>query len=205
MADSLSIKTYTGGLVGTNGFLVRGPGGIVLVDAPAGIADELSSDEHPVALLLTHQHFDHVEDVAALAAQGVPIYAFSAYSPLLVLDEAARRWGMPVEIPPFAVDHLLKGESSVEVAGLTFSLLHVPGHSPDSVCYHLPDDGILFGGDTLFAGSIGRMDLPGGDHRIFADEIRSKLLTLPGETKVHPGHGPATTIAREAAGNPFLA
>ena len=202
---SVTITTFTGGLVGTNGYLVEGPGGLVLVDAPAGISEKLSTDQHLVALLLTHQHFDHVEEVAALAAQGIPIYAFHDYSPDLVLDEAARRWGMPVTIPPFTVDHVLEGKIDLNIAGLSFSLLHVPGHSPDSLCYHLPDDEILFGGDTIFAGSVGRTDLPGGQHAIFADEIRAKLLTLPGATTIHPGHGPATTIAREAASNPFLA
>jgi glyoxylase-like metal-dependent hydrolase (beta-lactamase superfamily II) len=198
------ITTFTGGLVGTNGYLVEGPGGLVIIDAPAGISESLASDQHPAAVLLTHQHFDHVEDVAALAAQGVPVHAWSGYAPDLVLDEAARRWGMPVTIPPFEVDQILDGKTSLEVAGLTFTLLHVPGHSPDSVCFHLPDAGTLFGGDTLFAGSIGRTDLPGGDPDLFSREIRAQLLPLPGETTVHPGHGPATTIAREIASNPFL-
>ena len=204
MSQSPKITTYTGGLVGTNGYLVEGPEGIVVIDAPAGISERLASDQHPVALLLTHQHFDHVEDVAALSAGGVPVHAWSPYSPDLVLDEAARRWGMPVTIPPFHVDHLLEGAETVEVAGLRISLLHVPGHSPDSVCFHLPEAEVLFGGDTLFAGSVGRTDLPGGDPALFSAEIGAKLLPLPGETSVHPGHGPATTIAREIASNPFL-
>ena len=205
MSDSLNITTYTGGLVGTNGYLVEGPEGLILVDAPAGISDAIRTGLAPVALLLTHQHFDHVEEVAALAELGVPIYAHQAYSADLVLDEAARRWGMPVTIPPFSVNHALEGESTLSLAGLDFSLLHVPGHSPDSLCFHLPDEEVLFGGDTLFAGSVGRTDLPGGRHAIFANEIREKLLTLPGATVVHPGHGPTTTISQEAANNPFLA
>ena len=198
------ITTYTGGFVATNGYLLEGPEGLIVIDAPAGIAQQLPAGTTPAAVLLTHQHFDHVEDVASLAALGPPLYAHEAYSPGLVLDEAARRWGMPVTIPPFEVSVTLAGESRLTVGGLEFALLHVPGHSPDSLCFHLEGEEALFGGDTLFAGSVGRTDLPGGQHRIFADQIREKLLTLPGATRVYPGHGPPTTIAAEAAGNPFL-
>lgn len=199
------IKTHTGGLVGTNGHILEGPDGLIVVDAPADLLSAIPEGKTPVAALLTHQHFDHVEEVAALSELGVPIYAYEAYSPNLVLDEAARRWGMPVTIPPFEVDVVLKDQSDLQVAGLEFTLLHVPGHSTDSLCFYLPEDGIVFGGDTLFAGSIGRTDLPGGQHRIFLDQIREKLLTLPGATTVYPGHGPSTTIQEEVTKNPYLA
>lgn len=197
--------TYTGGMVATNGYLLEGPEGLVIIDAPAGITDKIPAGVTPAALLLTHQHFDHVEDVAALSALGVPVYAFRPYHTDLVLDEEARRWGMPVTIPPFVVDEVLEGESHLAVAGLKFSLLHVPGHSPDSVCFHLDDADFVFGGDTLFAGSVGRTDLPGGQHGIFVNEIRGKLLSLPEATQVFPGHGPSTTIGVEAEENPYLA
>jgi hydroxyacylglutathione hydrolase len=111
---------------------------------------------------------------------------------------------MPVTISPFEVDHVLAGEMTLEVGGLSFSLRHVPGHSPDSLCFHLPAEGVLFGGDTVFAGSIGRTDLPGGEPAIFREAIRAGILSLPEETVIYPGHGPRTTVGREAASNPFL-
>lgn len=200
-----SIKSYTGGMFATNGYLLDTPEGLIVIDAPLGISSLIPEDVTPLALLLTHQHFDHVDDAAVLAARGAKLYAFSPYDPALILAEDARRWGVPTDPAPFEVHEILKDQSQLSLAGLDLSLLHVPGHSPDSLCYHLADAGIIFGGDTLFQGSVGRTDLPGGQHRIFIDEIRSKLLTLPPETTVYPGHGPTTTIAAETAQNQSLA
>ncbi|NNM28999.1 MAG: MBL fold metallo-hydrolase, partial [Akkermansiaceae bacterium] len=176
----MNITSHTGGVVQTNGFIVESDSGTVVIDAPGGIAAFLRTRKlTPDALLLTHQHFDHVEDAAALADMGATIFAHSAFSHDLILDEVARRWGLPVEIPPFTVDTRLAGEESVEAGGVRFAISHVPGHSPDSICFHLPEAGTLFGGDTLFAGSIGRTDFPGGDHPLLLAGIRAKLFTLP--------------------------
>ena len=95
------------------------------------------------------------------------------------------------------------GRESLEIGGLKMGLAHVPGHAVDSVTFHLPESGELFSGDTLFADSIGRADLPGGDPELLIAGIRGKLLTLPESTVVFPGHGPATTIGAERAGNPY--
>ena len=106
---------------------------------------------------------------------------------------------------PYEIDHLLDVSAPLALAGKTIGLAHVPGHSTDSVTFHFADANALFAGDTIFAGSIGRTDLPGGDTRLLLDGIDGKLLTLPPETRVFPGHGPETTIGREVASNPFLA
>ena len=180
-------------------------GGVLVIDAPEGIAETLRQRGlTPSALLLTHQHFDHVEHAKEVSRMGAPIYAFSSYSHELILDEAAQRWGIPITVEPFEVDHLLEGKSKLEICGLAFELLHVPGHSPDSVVFRLPDADTAFTGDTVFAGSIGRPDLPGGDYQLLLSGIREKLLTLPNQTRLLPGHGPETTPAQENASNPYF-
>lgn len=198
-------ECFTGGFVQTNGYLVETPeGGHVLIDAPMGISQWLEARGiRPLALLLTHQHYDHVEDAAAVAALGVKIYAWSAYSQDLTLESMVRNWGMPIQVAAFTVDEILADRPVLEIGGLSFDLAHVPGHSPDSVTFHLPERGELYGGDTLFEGSVGRADLPGGNMGQLIDGIRGKLFALPEETRVFPGHGPATTIGAERAGNPY--
>lgn len=196
---------FTGGFVQTNGYLFQTPDGSwIAVDAPAGMAGWLGRRGIvPAVLLLTHQHYDHVEDAAAVAAMGAKVYAWRPYSTELTLEEMMRSYGMPVVVPPFPVDVLLEGLDGLEIGGCRIALAHVPGHAIDSVTFHLPEAGELFSGDTLFAGSIGRADLPGGDPELLIDGIREKLFALPESTRVYPGHGPATTIGGERAANPY--
>ena len=112
--------------------------------------------------------------------------------------------GTPCPIDPYTIDHLIEGESALTVGGLTMDLLHIPGHSPDSVCFRLQGEPVVIGGDVLFAGSIGRTDFPNGNHGQLISGIKEKLWPLPDEVHVLPGHGPATTIGEEKATNPFL-
>jgi glyoxylase-like metal-dependent hydrolase (beta-lactamase superfamily II) len=111
---------------------------------------------------------------------------------------------MPVSVEPYQIDSLFETGQPLRLAGLEISIAHVPGHATDGVIFHLPAYGIVFSGDTLFAASIGRTDLPGGSTRQLLDGIARHLLILPPETRVLSGHGPATTIGGEMAGNPFL-
>ena len=100
---------------------------------------------------------------------------------------------------------LLDSENTFyEAAGMRFEVFHTPGHTPGGICFYAADESVIFAGDTLFAGSIGRSDFPGGNHRVLIDMIRQKLLTLPPKTAVYSGHGPTTTIGNEIASNPFL-
>ena len=203
----LKISFFTGGIAQTNGWILETPKGFLLFDAPDGVADWLETKGiRPLALLLTHQHFDHVNDAAAVKSRfGCPIYAFAAYSKTLTLEDLfGMATGTFMSIPPYVVDHSLEGQDQLEVAGLTFDLKHVPGHSPDSLCFFLAQEQLLFGGDVLFAGSIGRTDFPGGSTRLLVTGIRDKILTLPEDTRVFPGHGPETTIAEERGGNGYL-
>jgi glyoxylase-like metal-dependent hydrolase (beta-lactamase superfamily II) len=157
-----------------------------------------------VRYLLTHGHMDHVNALADVHAEfPAPI----AMHPLDAVWAFTIRNTMPpfYMTPPRAVtitDHLADGERREEF-GLTYEVLHTPGHSVGSVCFYFPDHGLLFSGDVLFRDSIGRTDLPGGDAPTLFRSIK-RLLKLPGETRVFPGHGPATTLAHERARNPFL-
>lgn len=201
----MKLSSFTGGFVQTNCYLLESPDGNVLIDAPLGSAAWLDTLGMRIdALLLTHQHYDHVEDAAAFAARNIPIFAHSEFSRELTLENAARGWGLPISVAPFAISEILAGKDSLEISGFRFSVAHVPGHSVDSITFYLPAEDMLFAGDTLFAGSIGRADLPGGNMRELLENIDRHLMTLPGDTKVFPGHGPATTISAEAMGNPFL-
>lgn len=201
----MKLTCYTGGFVQTNAYLIETPDGNLLIDAPEGVTEWLAERGVRVDdVLLTHQHYDHVQDAAKLSATGARLHALEDYSGDLTLETAARSWGMPISVTPYQISSRFAMDQPLKLAGLEFSLAHVPGHSTDSVTLHLADHGVVFSGDTLFAGSIGRTDLPQGSTQQLLDGISRHLLTLPPETQVLPGHGPGTTIAREAAGNPYL-
>ena len=202
----MKLSSYTGGMTETNGYLLETPDGHVLIDAPEGVAGWLEEKGVRVdVVLLTHQHYDHVLDAAALAESGAKLRAFSKYSPELTLEAAARTWGMPISVKAYEVDELIAAGGELEACGLTFSVSHVPGHATDGLIFFLEGAGVLFSGDTLFAGSIGRTDLPGGDTQQLLDGIDKHIMTLAPETRVLSGHGPATTVGDEASRNPFLA
>ena len=156
------------------------------------------------AIVNTHGHFDHVAGNAAFhaLAPDAPIYLHAADASLAAeATEQAAFFGLSAPPSPPPTHELVEGHD-VLLAGTPWHVLHVPGHSPGSVCLYSP--GTLIGGDVLFRGSIGRTDLPGGDHALLLAGIRAKVLTLPDDTVVHPGHGPITTIGWERRGNPFL-
>jgi len=205
--SNVTIQTLTGGIAATNGHLLRLPGGIVLVDAPEGVAEWLETLGVKVdALLLTHQHFDHVLDAAKVRAKhGCRVFSWAASSPDLTLERLfGGATGTSMAVKPFEVDELLEGKSSVEACGVAWKLFHVPGHSPDSVCFLWEAQNLLFGGDVLFRDSIGRTDFPGGSMRQLVEGIQTKLLTLPDDTLVYPGHGPHTSIGAERRENEYL-
>ncbi|MGJ8634887.1 MAG: MBL fold metallo-hydrolase [Luteolibacter sp.] len=199
----MKVSKFTGGLVQTNGYLVESAGGNFLVDAPAGIAKWVKDKGVRVdAVYLTHQHYDHVEDVAALGKAGAKVFGWAEYSKRLTLESSGASWGVPSVIY-YEVDNLIPvGEG--EVCGMTFKAAHVPGHSLDSLTFYFPDGGLVFAGDALFAGSVGRCDLPGGSFELLLEGIKRELLTLPDETRVLPGHGRETTIGEEKKGNGYL-
>jgi glyoxylase-like metal-dependent hydrolase (beta-lactamase superfamily II) len=157
----------------------------------------------PIAIWLTHAHIDHVLGVPRVAAEtGVPVWLHPADRPLYdAVPEQAAWFGLhaPALPPP---DRALAHGDTVRVGDVTFGVRHTPGHSPGSVSFVGP--GVVLGGDVLFAGSIGRTDLPGGDFDTLIASIERELLSLPEATIVYTGHGPETTVGHERRSNPFL-
>ena len=198
------------GPMGTNCYVVRAAVGAdeaVVVD-PSGDATELRLalarlGTRCVGILVTHGHFDHLLGVADLAeGTGAPVYMPKGERTLLEAPEG--RYTPPgISVRAYAPDVLLEGGETVELAGIAFGVLAVPGHSPAHLAYHA--DGCLFSGDVLFAGSVGRTDLPGADWETLLASIRTLLDTLAADTVVYPGHGAITTLGDELARNPFLA
>jgi len=203
---SIHIHSYTGGHVFTNGYLIETEQAIIAVDAPANMLQWAQTMElTPTHLLLTHQHFDHVEDVEVIQATGAHIRMHSEYNESLVRQKEAREnWGLPIQITPFHADELLAETASITIANLEFQISHVPGHSPDSITFYCAQLGCLFAGDTLMAGGTGRTDLPGGSTVELFTGIQTHLFSLPESTKVYSGHGPTTTIGVEKQSNPVI-
>lgn len=200
------------GALDTNCWIVSdGVGGPLVVIDPAGEADVLLSaiGSRPVeAVVLTHGHFDHLGAVSELVeATGAPVLVHAADASVITDPEANGGLGFGFEHVSPAASRELRDGDTVEAGGLRLEVLHTPGHTPGSICLFAPADGEgppqLFSGDTLFARSVGRTDFPGGDGRALARSIREKLSVLPAETRVHPGHGPDTTIGYESRVNPF--
>jgi glyoxylase-like metal-dependent hydrolase (beta-lactamase superfamily II) len=152
---------------------------------------------------LTHAHIDHVMGVRAIVERtSAPVYLHPSDRPLY--DSVAQQgaWlGVRADAPP-PPDHEIEAGDTLTLGSLSFTVRHVPGHSPGGVAF--VGHGMAFAGDALFAGSIGRTDLPGGNTETLLASIRSELFTLPDDTVVYPGHGPETTVGREKATNPFL-
>ena len=157
-------------------------------------------------ILLTHTHFDHIGGLAELkTATNVPIYAHAESIPMLQNGAvSAQRWGIEMPQPPDADEMIVEGDV-IEVGALKLEVLFTPGHAPGHVCFYLRDEDVLFSGDLLFQGSIGRTDLPGGDLALLMRMITEKVLPLPDETNILSGHGAATTLGVERQHNPFIA
>ena len=211
------IAGFPAGAFQTNCYVVAPAAGeeCVIVDpgqdAVDGV-DELLREHRlkPVAVLLTHGHLDHVWSVAPVCgARDVPAWIHPDDRHLL--SDPAAGWsatsssmfGGITLSEPDDVRELSDG-AVLPLAGLEFLVDHTPGHTKGSVSFRLPDDDVLFSGDLLFAGSIGRSDLPGGDYPTILRSLADKCLPLPDDTVVLPGHGPQTTIGRERATNPYL-
>lgn len=206
---SLAVERYELGPIATNCYVVRTSdeaSEAVVID-PGGDAAELGRELERlgvtcVGILITHGHWDHLGGVADLAdASGAPVYmAAEERIALERINDFA-----PAELPlrPYTPDVLLEGNEALDLAGITFQTLRVPGHSPAHLAYYA--DGCLFSGDVLFAGSVGRTDLPFGDWDTLVASIRLLADRFPPETVVYSGHGPETTLGDELARNPFLA
>jgi hydroxyacylglutathione hydrolase len=205
---SLAVDRYELGPIGTNCYIVRATRGAeeaVVID-PSGDAAELRlqlahAGARCVAILITHGHWDHLVGVADLAeGTGAPVHM--AEDERALLEDINSFTPFTFELRPYTPDVLLQGGETLDLAGISFETLRVPGHSPAHLAYHA--DGCLFSGDVLFAGSVGRTDLPGADWATLVESLRMLTERYPPETVVYSGHGPETTLGAELARNPFL-
>ena len=210
--SSLDVRMFTVGPVQENCFIVRRKDSSTgLIVDPGDEADKLLEAierlgiDSVAAILITHTHFDHIGAVAPVAeATKAPVYCPELETQVLanVMDYVPWPGFGPFE--SFQADHTVAGGETLELAGLSFDVVFTPGHSPGHVTYALPEDEAMFSGDVLFQGSVGRVDLPGGDWPTLLASIENLIGAYPAETTVYPGHMGVTTLGRERATNPFL-
>jgi glyoxylase-like metal-dependent hydrolase (beta-lactamase superfamily II) len=175
-------------------------------DEAARIALAVEQTDLDVAsIIVTHAHIDHVGAVAALVDEyACPVLMHAEAEPMLEqLPTQAIMMGLRFGKVP-AVDRHIGDKEVLEVGDLRLRSLYTPGHAPGHLAFYIEDEGLVLSGDALFAGSVGRVDLPGGSMEVLMRSIEERLLTLPDETSVYPGHGPRTVIGNERASNPFL-
>ena len=202
--------SFTGGVFDTNCFYLSTPEGNLLIDAPAGALEWLQKKGYQVdILLLTHGHVDHILDAAKIQKAFQCSVGYHRDGEEMLKDpEFFRKFGFGLEVEPLVAGGFFIEESASGTAetylGHHFQVLLVPGHCPGSLCFYDSASGHLYGGDVLFAGAVGRWDLPGGDRELLLSGINSKILPLGDSVSVFPGHGPVTTIGHERCTNPYL-
>lgn len=200
------------GPIQTNAYVLTNSEGDALIFDPGGDADMLlqwiqDKEIKPLAILLTHAHFDHIGAVDAVRdAYSIPVYLHTNEENWLEDPELNRSTAFlgRTKVTARPAEQILSGEQVLTIGSFSCTVLETPGHSPGSVSFYFENEGIVFSGDALFASSIGRTDLPGGNHKQLLESIHSKLMDLPEETIVACGHGPTTTILNEMNSNPFL-
>jgi hydroxyacylglutathione hydrolase len=209
--EQLDVRSFTVGQFRENCYIVRRPEApeALLID-PGDEAELLieAVDALSVsipAILITHTHIDHIGAVAALARHtAAPVYCPAIERGVLAdIDASVRPFGMS-GFESYEADELLGGGERLELAGLAIDVHHTPGHSPGHLTYALPAHETLLDGDVLFRGSVGRVDLPGGDWATLLDSISGLIGAYPPQTQVLPGHGAPTTLGAERESNPFL-
>lgn len=205
----MEITILTVGPVQTNCYIVNkeGSSSCVVID-PGEEAGKIASYINKKGLenkgiLLTHGHFDHITGVSELAGlAGGKVYAYEGEKELMTDpgQNGSTMMGYELALEP---ECLLRDGELLHIAGLDFKVIHTPGHTAGSCCYYAEEEKILFSGDTIFMESVGRTDFPTGSARKLIDSVRNKVLALPPDVKIYPGHGPETSVAYEMANNPY--
>ena len=210
MAGQYAYSVFPVGMLETNCYMIRNTqsGETILID-PGDDGEKLSeacraSGGRVCAILLTHGHHDHIQGIPALKEAFPDLLIYAGEKEEAMLENASLNVGMGFAPMTLKADVTVRDGESLEIAGLNFRVLETPGHTAGSVCYYLETEGMLFAGDTLFAGSYGRTDLPTGSEADIRKSIRRLADSLPEETRVYPGHGGFTSIGREKAVNPLL-
>jgi len=208
--SKIKIEQYVVGSVGTNCyFIVNQETNEVLMIDPGDQAEKLAerikaASYQPKAILLTHGHFDHVLAVKKLSEQyGIPVYAHEGEKETLT-DPRLNLSGMTGKNESYTADVYVTDKQTLTLAGFDIEVLHTPGHTDGGCCYYIAEHKALISGDTLFAGSIGRTDFPNGSAQALISGIKQKLMVLPDDVIVYPGHMEQTTILDERERNPFL-
>jgi hydroxyacylglutathione hydrolase len=212
LMKKLVVRKMELGPIGTNAYLLWEEGGseAVLVDAPPDCSCEIEPllEQNELSLQeiwLTHGHWDHMAGASALARGGVGVLGHKADKMLFEQPSVMSTFAMPgMDFSPIEITRWIEEGEELDLWGRSVSVFHCPGHCPGNVILWVKDEGICFVGDVIFAGSIGRADLPGGDFSVLESSIRKKVYELPAETVLMPGHGPDTTVKRERESNPFV-
>lgn len=211
--SGVNLHVLPAGPIQTNAYLLTAPerGEAVLLDAPDGVwaevAEILREEQcRLTALWLTHGHWDHMQGGAEVVRQSaVPVSAHPDDRILIETPDVMKKFlGEELDLKPVIVDRWLKGGEQLLALGQSVEVRHVPGHCPGSLLFYFPARRSAFVGDAIFNGKVGRTDLPGGNFSTLEKSIREQIYTLPDETVLYPGHGPATTVATEKQGNPYV-
>ncbi|HEY3754974.1 MAG TPA: MBL fold metallo-hydrolase [Opitutaceae bacterium] len=217
----MKLHVLPAGLIQTNAYLLTLPerGEALLIDAPAAVWPQVERALHAdgcklTAVWLTHGHWDHIQGVnQVVSITGVPVSGHPD-DRLLFEDTPGvfkqRNVDVSLQPPgvehmePIRIDHWFSDGEAGEILGQPYQVRHVPGHCPGNVLFHFPKLDAAFVGDAIFAGSVGRTDLPGGFWEVLAESIRTQIYSLPEQTTLYPGHGSSTTVGNEMKGNPFI-
>ena len=182
----------------------------VIIDAPLEAYDWAVqvAQKHGcqiVALILTHGHWDHILDGHEFAAAGIPTYGHVEDTMMFEEPSKMASYAIPgLEMQPVPIDHWITGGDVLDLLGAKLEIRHVPGHCPGNVLVYVASEAAALVGDVIFAGSVGRYDLPGGDFSVLEKSIKTQVYTLPDATVIYPGHGPTTSVGKEKRSNSFV-